>query len=541
MRHGGDYSWARPDPVALVAAGWTFAIRYISNDRRTMGTPWEKNLDALEALALSRAGLDIVLVWEGVAADRDPLRGYHQGVADARDAVDQAAKLGAPADVVVLFAVDWNAAAGELPAIGDYFAGVVSVLGPAHTGCYGHTYLLRFLFAAKLIAFGMVPMATAWSKGLDEPRAQLRQTVGAVIGGAAVDLDEALVDDFGQWRPVMTNAPDDLLAVRRAVMEQTGLTAVECGIVGDSVHAETGGYHEGKADLVRVGVFGPAGVTLSGTPQSRTDYSVRLIRDRSAATDDASALDIGLAWSDEAGGRPAAIRFTSLMVADLKAATPGTEPLRAMNYSPDGSLKRRIDKENDLAAEVSSDTVDIHTHFEFYRDTEGQRDGAFLALVKRRITQAITGVDPGAGEDDEEMSTGMVSRGFAFGGPDGRKDEYVTGIGMGPVNQPPGSGFGNKRCVLGLSTDFAPAAGVQLRLAVKANGKAWGVQTVTLKSADDRWYLYLPDGCTKVNVGRVKRDPSVDQDIITKADGSTSVTANAETCPVWWDLEFEKR
>lgn len=199
MRRGGDYSWARPDPAALVAAGWQFVVRYVSDDRRTMGTPWEKNLDSLEALALSRAGLDIVLVWEGVAVDRDPLKGYAKGVADARAALATALALGAPARPVVYFAVDWNATADQFPAIGDYFSGVASVFGPDRTGCYGHTYLLRYLFAANVISYGWIPRAASWSYGLGESRAQLRQLSGATVGGSSVDLDDATSDDFGQW------------------------------------------------------------------------------------------------------------------------------------------------------------------------------------------------------------------------------------------------------------------------------------------------------------------------------------------------------
>ena len=181
----------------------------------------------------------------------------------------------------------------------------------------------------------------------------------------------------------MTNAPTDLLTVRQRVMAATGLTdPADVGIVGDGIHARTGGYHEGADVLAAIGVL-------------NSDYSVaEYARDQRGLTNSASAMDIALAWPN--GGRAAAIRFSNLIVADLLAGTPGTECVRAINYSPDGTTRLRRDQRSGLGAESSSDSVDIHTHFEFWRDTEGTRNGAFCDLLLRRIRQAITGTDPGA-------------------------------------------------------------------------------------------------------------------------------------------------
>jgi hypothetical protein len=175
----------------------------------------------------------------------------------------------------------------------------------------------------------------------------------------------------------MTNAPADLLAVRRAVMALTGVSdPADMGIVGDEAHAASGGYHEGRDSLTRAGVV-------------NTDYSVvEYARDRAGLTDSASAFDMALAWSPRAGGRAAAIRATNLLVDDLRGGHPSMGCVRAMNYTPDGTAKRRIDRRNGFAVTSSGDSVDIHTHFEFFRDTEGQRAGAFLDLVRARILQA---------------------------------------------------------------------------------------------------------------------------------------------------------
>jgi hypothetical protein len=143
----------------------------------------------------------------------------------------------------------------------------------------------------------------------------------------------------------------------------------------------------------------------------------------------------------------------------------------------------------------------------------------------------LAGGSPETG-DDEEMSTGMVPAGFAFGN-GARQDGLIAGIGLGPVG---GGDFHNRRVVLGLGADFTPKSGVALRVAIKSNGLAWGVQTVTLYAGADRYAIFLPNGVTKISVGRAKR-ASGDVD----TDASGAIITSAETCPVWWDLEFEKR
>lgn len=205
----------------------------------------------------------------------------------------------------------------------------------------------------------------------------------------------------------MTNSPTDLLTVRQHVMALTGLTdPADVGIVGDGMHQHSGGYHEGRDVL--------AGLGALWSDYSVTEYD----RDRTGLTNSASALDIALAWPN--GGRAAGIRFTNLMVADLIADAPGTESIRAINYTPDGVRKRRRDKRNGLKETVSSDTVDIHTHFEFFRDTEGSRNKGFQNLVLRRIRDAIGGVTesdhpaPAHPTTGDDMPSGEIPAGFAF-------------------------------------------------------------------------------------------------------------------------------
>jgi hypothetical protein len=194
---------------------------------------------------------------------------------------------------------------------------------------------------------------------------------------------------------VVSDAPRDLSSVRKVVLSLSGIADPNSvGIVGDHVH--TSGYHLGLDRLKSLGI-------------EHTDFSVaQFARDRAAVNNNASALDIGLDWAAANGGRDAAIRFSNQMVADLRAGTPGVECLRAINYSIDGTLKdgkpKRVDRHNQFADQGTTDSVNIHTHFEFFRDTEGTRDGAFLTLLRRRMLQA-----QGKGDDmlSEEKVRGI--------------------------------------------------------------------------------------------------------------------------------------
>jgi hypothetical protein len=195
----------------------------------------------------------------------------------------------------------------------------------------------------------------------------------------------------------MTVAPQDLLDVRKVVMELTGVTDFRAiGITGDANH--TSGYHLGKDKLKSLGI-------VNG------DFSVvQFARDKQGLTNSASALDITLSWAKSRGGRDAAIAFSNLMVADLRAGTPGTEVLRAINWSIDGSKaeRSRVDRRGGLdETHDSTDTVDTHTHFEFFRDTEGSRDGAFLALLRKRILKA-QGRDDMLADEKKKGADGAV-------------------------------------------------------------------------------------------------------------------------------------
>ena len=188
----------------------------------------------------------------------------------------------------------------------------------------------------------------------------------------------------------MTNAPADLLAHRSVMAGITGLTnPSDIGIVGNGAHQRTGGYHEGKDVLTANGMYHPPASSHVGS--TGEDYSCRIARDRNGLTNSASAVDYGDNWPH--GGRAAWIRFNNALVAALHANVPSLGAIRAVNYTPDGAAKKRTDRQAGWSVVSSSDSVDIHTHVEYYRDTEGQRQ-ATLDAVAQLARAAISNISP---------------------------------------------------------------------------------------------------------------------------------------------------
>lgn len=180
----------------------------------------------------------------------------------------------------------------------------------------------------------------------------------------------------------MTNAPADLLGQRSTMAGITGLTnPADLGIVGDGRHKKTGGYHEGEDVLIANGMYHPPAGSHVGSLNE--DYSVRIARDRNGLTLDASAMDYADNWPN--GGRAAWLRWNNALAAALKANVPALAAVRAINYTPDGTTKKRIDRQNGWKDQATSDSVTIHTHVEFYRDTEGKRQAAldYIAQLAR--------------------------------------------------------------------------------------------------------------------------------------------------------------
>lgn len=407
---GVDYSFSRPDPRELAAGGYSFAVRYAS---RVDGG---KNLTPAEALALSRHGLRIVTVWENAARDRDPLKGSRQGILDAMRHRELVQSCGGPTDAVLYYAVDWNATEDEFPAIAAYFDGCAAASGERTDliGCYGHTRLLTYLFDEGVIHHGWVAAANSWSAGHAEPRATLVQLnpVDVPLAGGVVDIDTA-TEEVG-WRLDVTFAPADLLAVQAYARSKTGQDWNALGIVGDTSHQSSGGYHVGNDVLRTLG-------TCPGPGCAGSDYSYADARavstnglgrdlvdaDTLAGDDDAaSAFDLG---SDFPGGYDQFLRYNRWLRDRLLAGDSRLRDVREFIYTPDGVNVHRVDRTGRQPDAGDSSHLE-HSHHSFFRDSLGRRDrdDNFLGALKEFFGDAVPPAVTTNGDDDDMWAETLV-------------------------------------------------------------------------------------------------------------------------------------
>ena len=185
-------------PAALKAAGCSLVSRYVTR------LDWPKSLQRAEADALRAAGMPILCNFESTA---DRMKGgAAAGQADATEALQHLAALGAPAGVTVWFSADWDVQPAEVPAVLAYLQAAASVLGSkSRTGLYGG---LRAVSAAADAGYG-IWQTIAWSGGRWDPRAVMRQTgTEQNVGGVQVDVNEILnLAALGAWGGPTTPAP----------------------------------------------------------------------------------------------------------------------------------------------------------------------------------------------------------------------------------------------------------------------------------------------------------------------------------------------
>lgn len=189
ITEGVDYSFARPSPTGLAAAGKKFAVRYVGP-----GTDG-KHLHADELAALRAAGLDVVANAEGSA-------GGFTGATAGRDwatSADAACRaLGMPADRPIYFSVDFDAGSADWPGIDAALRAAAAVIGAARVGVYGSYATVAHCRAAGTAAWFW--QTYAWSNGLWQPWAHMQQyRNGVTIAGGDCDLTRATVADYGQW------------------------------------------------------------------------------------------------------------------------------------------------------------------------------------------------------------------------------------------------------------------------------------------------------------------------------------------------------
>jgi Domain of unknown function (DUF1906)/LysM domain len=200
---GADYSWYRPSAAEL--GGTQLVVRYLVPASWGSG----KALSATEARWLLASGHSVGLVWEWSATGA--LGGYAAGLRDARYAELARREVGAPADVAVYFAVDFDVRPWQVGTVLAYLAGARAELG-ARVGVYGG---YRIVAAALAAGYRYGWQTYAWSYGRWSA-ARLRQTANGALWHGQGDRDTAagnLVDDIGAWSPgtLLQPGPGDSL------------------------------------------------------------------------------------------------------------------------------------------------------------------------------------------------------------------------------------------------------------------------------------------------------------------------------------------
>jgi Domain of unknown function (DUF1906) len=186
-----DYSFQRPDPAAIRAAGYLGVLRYGGDNYPS------KDLSASEIASLHEAGLAIYgIVFETTATRATA--GAAAGAADARSTIEFAQDLGYPAGGYLFAAVDEDVPWSSVSA---YFEGWCSVTSPYVMRPYGSAEIIDGFAAA---GFGVGGWQTAaWSSGVVSPNAAVYQRVTPTlppIPGGGYDEDVVLINIPG-WGP----------------------------------------------------------------------------------------------------------------------------------------------------------------------------------------------------------------------------------------------------------------------------------------------------------------------------------------------------
>jgi len=196
-----DYSYARPAPAAIKAAGYAGVWRYLSG-----GTP-VKDLTGAEAAGLHAARLGIGCIWETTASRA--LAGANAGAADGLAAAVQAWKIGLPPGAPLVVNVgDFAASPDELDDIMGYYHAWRQQTAGWQTGGYATAYII-----AGLVARGATGLW--WQNAIDDegtpgsvvsPHAAVYQRVTptlAIAGSKPGDWDEdvAVGTPVAWWRP----------------------------------------------------------------------------------------------------------------------------------------------------------------------------------------------------------------------------------------------------------------------------------------------------------------------------------------------------
>ena len=183
----------------IVAAGIKFAVRYYSKSSTKVLTP-------AEALALSRAGLQLMTVYQD---SNDKLKFFtaNIGTKQAKKALELAAVIGQPGDSAIYFAADFDPKPVDARGpVMEYFHAVHDVLAssPYSVGVYGSGLTCRLIRDSGFAKFTWLSQSTAYRDYREFlPQADVVQAAPArdlIPHELNIDDDIAQSSDFGAFQ-----------------------------------------------------------------------------------------------------------------------------------------------------------------------------------------------------------------------------------------------------------------------------------------------------------------------------------------------------
>jgi hypothetical protein len=332
-----------------------------------------------------------------------------------------------------------------------------------------------------------------------------------------------------------TTIPSELAAHRQRGMQKTGLRGGAWGIAPDEDHKRGGGYHCGVKDCQNIGKFHPPPTANIG---SRTeDYSVRQYRDRTVGGNAASAEDIGGDWPN--GGRAAWLRFNRMLVKQLQKGDRALRAVREVNFTPDGTARKRWDAlhpdagVNGDGIVPSTDTAETHTHVGFWRDTAGTPARAeALARIEQIIDAAIVNRSLENTEEDEDMGQTFTDQIPSYEELEGRAHTFSPGLVGGGTADPRDTwvSFGADTYGTPIAIRAMQTNGVKDSAGNVAWAPVFGADVVVLASGE-RKGEQLKQGTVFVSVSHMVVDPATgkavkpdaEKDIVPAWDGRIAV------------------
>ena len=185
----------------LKAAGKVGIVRYAVSDKSPNG----RGITAVEYQAMTDAGIDVGLYWEGHAAWM--LDGYAAGVAAAQNAMSNIIGAGMPVRMPIYFAHDIDPETQHFAAIDDTLRGCASVVGWERCGVYGGWLLMDYMAGGGTIKW--LAQTSAWEYGRGvHPSATIYQfAYNQYFYGTNCDLVRSLRAEWGQASSFVSSTP----------------------------------------------------------------------------------------------------------------------------------------------------------------------------------------------------------------------------------------------------------------------------------------------------------------------------------------------